>query len=93
VSYDKSSGGMASLLPDKYFYIRLNPLPEPYELRAFCLCAIGYTGTGWIRRPRPRAPRRQHCGARAASVRDGGDGDHPGSRAACRLAQGRRAVS
>jgi hypothetical protein len=67
----------AELLQEPHF-IRFNPLPEPYELRSFCLCAIDESCGGCMRRPRKRAPHRVHrAGSRAAGARDDGGGDGP----------------
>jgi hypothetical protein len=67
------------LLPEKYFFVLINPLPEPYELRAFCICAIGESGTGCMTRPRCRAPRHSSSGIRrvGGSRDDGGGGGDP----------------
>jgi hypothetical protein len=75
---------------DRWFMV-----PPPF--RRFCICAIYPSGTGCMRRPRPRAPRRQRGGhgGRAGSRDDGGGddgggGDGPPPRSGSRRSAGRR---
>jgi hypothetical protein len=58
---------------DNDFFL-LSPLWPPFEIRAFCRCALGASGRGCMRRPRlRRAGCRRHRGCRRASGTRSGD--------------------
>jgi hypothetical protein len=60
--------------------ILLSPMWPPFEIRAFCRCALGASGRGCMRRPRLRRAgcRRQRRCRRAGGTRSGDDGDGDG---------------
>jgi hypothetical protein len=51
-------------------------MPEPFQIRAFCLCALGTSGRTCMRRPRVR---RRRLRVRTGPPRGGGDDDGGGS--------------
>jgi len=84
--YSDLAAGPPVLLPpsappvpaDDIFFITINDLPDPFELRSFCACALGESGTGCMRRGRGRSPRRPSTSRRGGDGRDDGSGGDDG---------------